>query len=194
MGASGPSFSHRFPLSPLYFFPHHFPFPLCLFPSLEISLYFSLCPLLLLSSPETVDIRQLQHHSSQLVRPAPSGLQWLTLTGDKQRWERLASHCANLNVSLIAQLVKNPPAMEETLVQFLGWEVPWRRDRLPTLVFLGFPGGSDGKESTCNEGDPSSIPGLGSSLEKGTAAHSSILAWRIPWTVQSMASQRVGHD
>ena len=31
-------------------------------------------------------------------------------------------------------------------------------------------------------------------LEKGKAAHSSILAWRIPWTIQSMGSQRVGHD
>ena len=31
-------------------------------------------------------------------------------------------------------------------------------------------------------------------LEKGTATHSSILAWRIPWTVQSMALQKVGHD
>ena len=31
-------------------------------------------------------------------------------------------------------------------------------------------------------------------LEKGKATHSSILAWRIPWTVQSMGSQRVGHD
>ena len=31
-------------------------------------------------------------------------------------------------------------------------------------------------------------------LEKGKATHSSILAWRIPWTVQSMESQRVGHD
>ena len=46
--------------------------------------------------------------------------------------------------SLIAQLVKNPPAMQETLVRFLGWEDP---------------------------------------LEKGKATHSSILAWRIPWTV-----------
>ena len=46
--------------------------------------------------------------------------------------------------SLIAQLVKNPPAMQETPVQFLGWEDP---------------------------------------LEKGKAAHSSILAWRIPGTV-----------
>ena len=32
---------------------------------------------------------------------------------------------------------------------------------LPTPVFLGFPGGSDSKESTCNEGDQGSIPGLG---------------------------------
>ena len=31
-------------------------------------------------------------------------------------------------------------------------------------------------------------------LEKGTATHSSILAWRIPWTVLSMGSQRVGHN
>jgi len=46
--------------------------------------------------------------------------------------------------SLVAQLVKNVPAMQETLVGFLGWEDP---------------------------------------MEKGTATHSSILAWRIPWTV-----------
>ena len=31
-------------------------------------------------------------------------------------------------------------------------------------------------------------------LEKGTAIHSSVLAWRIPWTIQSMGSQRVGHN
>ena len=31
-------------------------------------------------------------------------------------------------------------------------------------------------------------------LEKGQVTHSSILAWRIPWTIQSMGSQRVGHD
>jgi len=34
---------------------------------------------------------------------------------------------------------------------------------------LGFPGGSDGKESACNAGDPSSIPGLEDPLEKGMA-------------------------
>ena len=38
---------------------------------------------------------------------------------------------------------------------------------LPTPVFLGFPGGSDGKESTCNAGDPGSIPGSGRSTGKG---------------------------
>ena len=46
--------------------------------------------------------------------------------------------------SFVAQLVKNPPTMQETWVQSLGWEDP---------------------------------------LEKGKAPHSSILAWRIPWTV-----------
>ena len=57
--------------------------------------------------------------------------------------------------SLVAQLVKNPPAMQETWVRSLGWEDP---------------------------------------LEKGKAPHSSILAWRIPWTVQSTGSQRVRHN
>ncbi|CAN0568810.1 unnamed protein product [Rangifer tarandus platyrhynchus] len=48
-------------------------------------------------------------------------------------------------------------------VQFLGLEDPRRRDRLPTLVFLGFHGGSDGKESACNVREPGLIPGLGRS-------------------------------
>ena len=57
-------------------------------------------------------------------------------------------------------MVKNPPAMQETWVQSLGWENP---------------------------------------LEEGMATHSSILAWRIPWTEEtgglwSMGSQRIGHD
>ena len=58
----------------------------------------------------------------------------------------------------------------------------------------GLPGSSDSKESACNVGDLGSIPGLGRSLEKGTATHSSTLAWRIPWTVQFMGLQRIGHD
>ena len=85
--------------------------------------------------------------------------------------------------SLIAQLVKNLPAMQETLVRFLGREDPSKRDRLPTPVFLGFPCDSAGKESTCNVGDLSLIPELEDPLDKGKATHSSILAWRIPWTV-----------
>ena len=55
-------------------------------------------------------------------------------------------------ISLVAQLVKNPHAMWETWVRSLGWEEP---------------------------------------LEKGKATYSSILAWRIPETIQSMGSQRV---
>ena len=43
--------------------------------------------------------------------------------------------------------------------------------------------GSGGKKSACNVGDLGSIPRLGRPLEKGKATHSSILAWRIPWTV-----------
>ena len=59
-------------------------------------------------------------------------------------------------------------------------KIPWRRDRPPTPVFLGFPGNLDGKEFACNAGDLGLIPGLGRPLEKGTATHSSILTWRIP--------------
>ena len=40
-----------------------------------------------------------------------------------------------LRASLVAQLVKNLPAMWETWVLSVGWEDPWRRERLPTLVF-----------------------------------------------------------
>ena len=44
--------------------------------------------------------------------------------------------------SLVAQMVKNLPAVQETWVHFLSWEDPWRRERLPTPVFLpgDFPG------------------------------------------------------
>ena len=71
--------------------------------------------------------------------------------------------------SLVAQLVKNPPAMEETLVRFWVGKFPWRRDRLPTPVFLGFPGGSDSKESAWNVGDLGLISGLGRSPGEGNS-------------------------
>ena len=47
-------------------------------------------------------------------------------------------------------------------------------------VFLMYA--SDGKESACHAGDLDLIPGQEDPLEKGMATHSSILAWRIPWT------------
>ena len=57
--------------------------------------------------------------------------------------------------------MKNPPAVQETPVPFLGREDPLEKDRLPTPVFLGFPCGSAGKESAHNAGDLCSISGLG---------------------------------
>ena len=65
-----------------------------------------------------------------------------------------------IRASMVAQMVKNLPAVQETWVQSLGWEEP---------------------------------------LEEVMATHSSILAWRIPWTeeprgLQSMGLQRVGHN
>ena len=65
------------------------------------------------------------------------------------------------------QLIKNPPAMQETPFQFLGQEDPLEKDRLPTPVFLGFPDGSVSKESACNVGGPGLIPGLGRSPGEG---------------------------
>ena len=64
----------------------------------------------------------------------------------------------------------------------------------------GFPGGSDGKKrlSAMQETQVRSL-GWEDPLEKEMAAHSSILAWKIPWTAEpgallSMGSQRVRHD
>ena len=74
--------------------------------------------------------------------------------------ERIGYPVQYSQASLVAQLVKNPPAMWKIWVRSLGWEDP---------------------------------------LEEGMANHSSIFAWRIPWTeepggLQSMGSERVGHD
>ena len=46
-------------------------------------------------------------------------------------------------------------------------KICWRRDKLPTPVFLGYPCSSAGKESTCNAGDLGSIPGLERSRGEG---------------------------
>ena len=67
------------------------------------------------------------------------------------------------------------------------------------MLSLGFPSGSDGKESACSVGDWGLIPGSGRSPGGGNGYPSSILAWRIPkmeepGRLQSTGSQRVGHD
>ena len=73
----------------------------------------------------------------------------------------------DLKPTLIAKLLKNPPAMQETQVQFLGQNICWRRNGLPTPGFLCFPCGLAAKESACNVGDMGSIPGLGRSPGEG---------------------------
>ena len=71
------------------------------------------------------------------------------------------------------------------------WQRWWRSEHLlkdlavtlPCPLAKGLPlGGSDSKESACNAGDLSSIPGLGRSQEKEMATYSSIVPWEIPWT------------
>ena len=71
----------------------------------------------------------------------------------------------------------------------------WNRRPLPNLLtwnLLGTTGGSDSKDSACNAGDLSSIPGLGRSLEEEMATHSSILALRIAWTEEPGGLQSKG--
>ena len=85
--------------------------------------------------------------------PCPAGLQ-SPPQSHRQPWP---------GASGAAGLVKNPPAVQETPVRFLGREVPWSRDRLPAFVFLDFPGGSGSQESACNAGALGLIPGSGRS-------------------------------
>ena len=93
---------------------------------------------------------------------------------------------------LVAQLVKNLPAMKKT-IPGLG-----RYAREGIGYPLQYSWASLGAQLAKNP--PAMwktwVRSLGweDSLEKGKATHSSILAWRIPWTVQSMGLQRVGHD
>ena len=84
--------------------------------------------------------------------------------------------------------------MQET--RFDSWvrKIHCRRERLPTPIFLGFPCDSAGKESACNAGDLSLIPGLGGSPGegKGYPLQYSGLENSVDYTVHG--SQRVGHD
>ena len=88
------------------------------------------------------------------------GAWWATVHGVAKSGTRLSYFTFIHRASLVAQMVKDPPAMQETQVRSLGQE---------------------------------------DSLEEGMAAHSSVLAWKIPWTeepggLQSIGSQRVRHN
>ena len=82
------------------------------------------------------------------------------------------------------------------------WSVPiywFPLRKVGAFLLLGFPAGSEGKESARNAQDPGSILSQEDPLMKGMATPSSILAWRIPWAekpggLQSMGSQRIRHD
>ena len=104
-------------------------------------------------------------------------------------------------VSLVAQLVKSLPAMQVTPVQFLGWEDPLKNGQATHSSILGLPQqvAQTGKESSCNTGDLSSIPGLGRSPGGGysNSLQSSCLrtpmdrgAWRA--TVHGVAKSWAG--
>ena len=86
--------------------------------------------------------------------------------------------------SLIAQLVKNPHAMQETLVRFLGWEGSTGEGIVYTLQYSWAS-----LVAQLVKNPPAVLEtwvqslGWEDPLEKGKATHSSILAWRIPWTV-----------
>ena len=70
-------------------------------------------------------------------------------------------------INISSQFLNSPEI--KFILQFDPWvrKIHWRSNRLPTPVFLGFRGGSAGKESACNTGDLGSIPGLGRSPGEG---------------------------
>ena len=96
--------------------------------------------------------------------------------------------------SLVVQLVKNPPAMQETLVRFLGWEDLLEKGSATHSSILELPLGSAGKEFTRNTRDLGSIPGLGRSHGdgKGYPLQYSDLENSMDYIV--MRAQRVRHD
>ena len=62
-------------------------------------------------------------------------------------------HAVCIWASLVVQVVKNPPAMQETLVQFLGWEITLEKGQATHTSILGFPWWLRWKASACDAGD-----------------------------------------
>ena len=101
--------------------------------------------------------------------------------------------------SLVAQLVRKPPAMQETLVQLLVGKIPWRRDRLSTPVFLDFPVAQMIKNPSAMWETWVQSLGWADPLEEGMQPTPVLLPGESLWTeepngLQSMQLQRVGHD
>ena len=109
------------------------------------------------SAPKPATLAVLCHF--RLASPFP--VSYLSITKQKEeRWTFCSLHITpppfpsaspHLFLVKVAQTVKNPPAMQDTWVWFLGWEDP---------------------------------------LKKGKATHSSIVAWRIPWTIHGVAKSQ----
>ena len=76
---------------------------------------------------------------------------------------------SDILTSLVAQMVKNLPTMQETWVHSLGWEDPLEKGKATHSSILGLPLWSAGKESACNAGDLGSFPGLGRSPGEGNS-------------------------
>ena len=94
---------------------------------------------------------------------------------------------------LIAELIKNPPAKQETPVPFLGLEDPLEKGQATHLSILGLPLWLSCKVSTCNAGDLDSIRGLGRSPGEMERLPTPVF-WPGEFHGLSMGLQRVGHD
>ena len=115
-------------------------------------------------------------------------LYWCTDLRKVQVWKKCGINCSSLLWCCNSTLDLTINCLEKN----------YQKTQSSSLL-LGFTGGSDGKESACNVGDPGSTLGQEDPLKKKMLTHSSILAWRFPGTeepggLQSTGPQRVGHD
>ena len=104
----------------------------------------------------------------------------------------VSTHLKNWNNILhFPWMQENVDPWLKMLSQFGSWlrEIPWRSDRLPTPLFLGFPGDSDGRESACSAGDLDLIPGLGRSPEGWLSNQLQYSCLENPHGQRSMAGQ-----
>ena len=93
-------------------------------------------------------------------------------------------HCRQILYHLSHQTQVFLPGKSHGQRSLVGYS-PWGCKELDTTVRLstkGLPWWLSSKESACNAGNLGLIPGLEDPLEKGKATHSSVLAWRVPWT------------